>query len=165
DQAAARGDDRPLVLVQHALQSAALEAPEGILAVHREHLAELGAGFLLDFAVELDERQAQAVREPAPERRLACAAQADERDAPAARGALFFAHQVLYRDAHGARDLAQQQHRDVAAARLELGEIALGHAAGERERLPRHAVLGAPGAHALAEAGAGGVRPPRTGEA
>jgi len=104
------------------------------------------------------------VRELAPERRLACAAQADERDAPAARGALFFAHQVLDRDAHGARDLAQQQHRDVAAARLELGEIALGNAAGERERFPRHAVLGAPGAHALAEPGEVGVLLLRSGE-
>ena len=45
----------PLVLREHALERAALEAAERVLAVHGEHLAELGAGFLLHLAVELDE--------------------------------------------------------------------------------------------------------------
>ena len=70
---------------------------------------------------------------------------------------LFLAHQSLDGDAHGARQLAQKQDRNVAAARLELREIALGHTGGERQSLAAHAALGAPGAHALAEAREVGV--------
>src|SRR4051812_31524715 len=59
DEAPAGGDHRALVLVQHALERTALEAPVGILSVHGEHLAKVGAGFLLDLAIELDERKLQ----------------------------------------------------------------------------------------------------------
>jgi hypothetical protein len=64
---------------------------------------------------------------------------------------MVLAHQALDRHAHCARHLAQQEHRDVPLARLELREVALGDAARRRERLARHALLVAPGAHALAE--------------
>ena len=48
-------------------------------------------------------------------------------------------------------DLAQQQHRDVAAPRFELGEIALRHARIAREDLPRHPPPGTCFADALPE--------------
>jgi hypothetical protein len=151
DEAAACGDHCPLVLVQHAFQGAALEAPVGVLAVHREYLAERGAGFLFHLTVELDERHAERVCELLAERGLACAAQANQGHARGARQSVF-AHQVLDGDAHRARHAAQEEDRDIAAARLELREVALGDPGGGGERAARHAVLGAPGAHPLAKA-------------
>jgi hypothetical protein len=62
------------------------------------------------------------------------------------------AHQQLHRHLHGARELAQQQHGNVALSRFELRQVALRDAGGQREAFARHAVLGAPGAHALAQA-------------
>jgi ribosomal protein S14 len=44
-------------------------------------------------------------------------------------------------------------HRDVALARFQLCQVALRDAGGEGERLARHGVVGAPGAHAVAEPG------------
>jgi transcriptional regulator with XRE-family HTH domain len=101
--------------------------------------------------IELDERHAERFGELGAERRLAGAAQAEERDRLFARRV--FAHQAFHRHAHGARDFAQQEHRDVSLAGLELGEVALGDAARRGQRLARHALLAAPGAHAIAEEG------------
>ena len=81
-----------------------------------------------------------APRRPSRAMRASCAA------APCSRTS------TLDRHLHGVRELAQQQHRDVALAGLELREVALGHARGEGERLARHGVRGAPGAHAVAQA-------------
>jgi hypothetical protein len=139
------------VLRKHPLERAPLEAAEGVLPVHVEHLAQLRAGFLFDFAVELHERHLQELRQLRAERGLACAAQADERDALARRRLAVFLHQRFDRHAHGTRDLAQQQHRDVSLARFELREVALGHLGGSGEGLARGAAFGAPGAHALAQ--------------
>ena len=143
------------MFAEHALERAALEAAERVLAVHREDLAERRAGFLLHLAFELDERHSQRLRELRAERRLARAAQAEQRDRPLLRVVL--AHQPLDADAHRARHLAQEEHRHVALARLELCEVALGDAGGHGELLARHAMLGAPGAHALAKPGEEGV--------
>ena len=102
--------------------------------------------------IELDEGQAKACGEFRSQGRLARAAQADERDAPpAAIGVL--AHQRFRRHVHRPGELAQQQHRDVALAGLELRQVALRDAGGSGEGAARGVVLGAPGAHAFAEAG------------
>ena len=62
-------------------------AAEGGRAGHLDEIGNAGAVILLDQPVELDERPAQMLRQHAPERRLAGAAQADQRDAPRAIGA------------------------------------------------------------------------------
>jgi hypothetical protein len=93
------------------------------------------------------------VRQPLAEGGLARAAQAEQRDARALRVRGVLAHQQLDRHLHRVRQLAQQQDGNVALARFELREVALGDARGEGQCLARHAVLGAPGAHALTHAG------------
>ena len=155
DEAPARGDDGARLGGKHALERAALEAAEGVLTVHGEDFSERRARLLLHLAIELDEEHVEQGGELRPERRFAGAAQADEGDWLLER--FFLAHQSLHGDAHGARHLAQQQHRDVAAAGFELRQVALRDAGGERQRLAAHALLGAPGAHALAEASEIGV--------
>ena len=77
--ASLRGDD--------AIERAALMAAEGRRAGHLDEIGNAGAVILLDQPVELDERPAQMLRQHAAERRLAGAAQADQRDAPRAVGA------------------------------------------------------------------------------
>ena len=149
DEAAAGGDHGARLLGEHALERAAFEAAKGVLAVHGEYLGERGARFLLHFAVELHERQAHGRRQFGAERRFSGTAQADERDRLLHRVVL--AHQSLDGDAHGARHFAQQQHRNVSLPGFELRQIALRDAGRDREALAAHAVLGAPGAHALAE--------------
>ena len=62
-------------------------AAEGCGAGHLDQIGNAGAVVLLDRAVELDERPAEMLREHAPERRFAGAAQTDQRDAPRAVGA------------------------------------------------------------------------------
>ena len=79
EAAAGREHHRPLV-VEHGLQHVALEAAIVVLAVQREELGEAQVGGLLDAAVELDEGHAQPARQPAADRRLARAAQAEQRD-------------------------------------------------------------------------------------
>jgi hypothetical protein len=64
-----------------------------------------------------------------------------------------FAHQGFDRDAHRAREFAQQQHGNVALTGLELREVALRDAGSGRERLARHAVAATPGAYPVAELG------------
>ena len=71
------------VLAQHVFQRLALGAAEGLLAEHVEDLAQWRAAAALDLAVELDEGHVEPRRQQAAERRLAAAAQADQRDAPA----------------------------------------------------------------------------------
>ena len=56
-------------------------------AGHLDQIGNAGAVIFLDDAVELDERPAEMLRQHAPERRLAGAAQADQRDAPRPVGA------------------------------------------------------------------------------
>ena len=73
------------VLAQHVLQRLALGAPEGLLAEHVEDLAQGRAAAPLDLAVELDEGHVELLRQQTAEGGLAAAAQADERDAPAAQ--------------------------------------------------------------------------------
>ena len=57
-------------------------AAEGRRAGHLDQIGNAGAVILLDQPVELDERPAEMLRQHAPERRLAGAAQTDQRDAP-----------------------------------------------------------------------------------
>ena len=67
DDAAAGGDDAALVLLEHALQRAALVAPVARLTVQQEDLVQARAGFALDLAVELDEGHAElGARAPRP---------------------------------------------------------------------------------------------------
>src|SRR5262249_55262927 len=84
DDAAAGCDDETLMPAQHLVEGLALGAAESLLAEHVEDLAQGGAAALLDLAVELDEGHVEALGEEPPKRRLAAAAQADQRDAPAA---------------------------------------------------------------------------------
>ena len=67
------------------------------------------------------------------------------------RLAVFLPQQIRDGQVQGLRDLAQQQHRDVALAGLELRQIALGYARIPGQDLARHAALGAHFAHPLAE--------------
>jgi hypothetical protein len=60
----------------------ALEAAVVVLAVEREQLGKAEVGGLLDAAVQLDERDAQASREAAADGRLAGAAQAEQGHRP-----------------------------------------------------------------------------------
>src|SRR5262249_35034645 len=83
DDAAAGCDDETLMPAQHIVERLTLGAAESLLAEHVEYLAQGGAAALLDLAVELDEGHAEALGEEPPKRRLAAAAQANERDAPA----------------------------------------------------------------------------------
>ena len=77
--ASLRGDD--------ALERAPLMAAERGGAGHLDQVGNAGAVILLDDAVELDERPAEMLRQHAAERRLAGAAQTDQRDAPRPVGA------------------------------------------------------------------------------
>ena len=81
-------------------------AAECCRASHLDQVGNAGAVILLDHAVEFDERPAEMLRQHAPERRFAGAAQADERDAPAALGV------------SGARDRASRSRWRAPAARL-----------------------------------------------
>ena len=75
-------------------------------AGHLDQIGNAGAVILLDDAVELDERPAEMLRQHAAERRLAGAAQTDQRDAPRAVGA------------GGARNARLDQSWRVPAVRL-----------------------------------------------
>ena len=77
--ASLRGDD--------ALERAPLMAAERGGAGHLDQVGNAGAVIFLDDAVELDERPAEMLRQHASERRLAGAAQADQRDTPRPVGA------------------------------------------------------------------------------
>src|SRR5260221_8596649 len=134
DEAAAGGDHRALVALDHRLKAAPLEAAERRLAVKGEDLAELKPAFALDLAVELDEGNAARGGETAAERRLAGAAQADEGDAVATP--------LFHRRAEGiGEDIARlgKLHRRQALESLQeegeldrtLGPVA--HDVGERQ--------------------------------
>ena len=86
DDAAGSGDDGRLVLGDHALQRAALVPAEGRRAGHLDQIGNAGAVILLDAPIELDEGPTEMLRQHPAERRLAGAAQADERNAPGAVG-------------------------------------------------------------------------------
>jgi hypothetical protein len=139
--------------------------------------------------IELDEGPAESARGDAPERRLAGAAQADQRDAAdrgrclsgwrirrfsaqrrnsgldriglgslqqfAQQGPLtgqgLVAYQVFDRCAGRARHASQQDDRKIALAAFKLGEIALGDARSDGQRLARHAAKRAHLAHPLAK--------------
>ncbi len=66
--------------LDRVLERAPLVAAIGVLPVEPEDLADGAAGELLDLAAELDERKVEILRQHAPERRFARAAQADQRD-------------------------------------------------------------------------------------
>ena len=63
-----------------AVERLALEPAVVVLSVQREQLVQRQVGRLLDPAIELDERHVQPAREPLPDRRLAGAAQTEQRD-------------------------------------------------------------------------------------
>ena len=120
-----------------ALEAAALDAPVARLPVEQEHLGQADAGLALDLAVELDERAAAVLRERRAERRLAGAAQADERDALLARR--FFVAEVAHQAEHDVlepmlgqalEEAADQPLLDGALAAVEQ----LGHGNAERAR-------------------------------
>ena len=171
------------------LQRAQLVTPEGAGAIQRMNLADVAAGHALDDAVELDERHLKVLRQHAPERGLACAAQPDERDARsrpyrrvrperfrqrlararkrrlvastqevayacgfAACGDVL-AHDLADRAAQCARQVAQQHHRRIALAGLEIGEVALRHAGHFGEPFAGHAATVPQRADALAQGG------------
>ncbi len=66
------------------------------------------------------------------------------------RLAVFLADQVVDRQVQRVRDLAQEQYRDVAAPRLELGEVALRDAGVASEEFAGHAAPGTGLAHPVA---------------
>ena len=92
---------------EQALEHVALEAPVVRLAVHRKHLAERQPCGTLDLAVDLDEAQAEALGERRPDRRLASATHAEQRNR-ARRVALFGRREQRDRcGAERARDLGE----------------------------------------------------------
>ena len=95
--AATDGQHEAVVRVEHALEAAPLDAPVARLSVQHEELGEAHGGIPLDLPVQLDERPVQRLRERASERRLAGAAQADQRDVGASRRvvAAEFPHQSV----------------------------------------------------------------------
>ena len=105
DDAAADGHHHLGVRLDDAFEAAALDAAVARLPVEEEDLGQADAGLALDLAVELDEGAAAVFRERRAERRLAGAAQADERDPLLARG-LFVA------------EVAHQAEHDVLEAML-----------------------------------------------
>ena len=132
-----------------------VEKPIALIGLRGAGKSTLGAKLAASLSlplVELDEGRLERPGELRAERGFAGAAQAEQGDARAARRRVF-ARELFHRHAHGARHAAQQQHRDVAAPRLELREVALGHARGKRQLPARHVLLVAPGAHALAQTG------------
>ena len=111
------------MVVEDGLQHVALEPAVVVLAVQREELGQAEVRGLFDSAVELDERHAQAPRQPAADGRLAGAAQSEQGDDRLG----ILARQRderRRRDLEGARDVGEAADRDVAAARLELHEEA-----------------------------------------
>src|SRR5262249_3607546 len=97
-----------------------LVAAEGGLAVELEDLAELQPRILLDLAVELDEGNAELCGEPAPQGRLAGAAQADEGDAVAPPRR----HRRAERAAEEPPRLGELLRRDALQGLDEEGELA-----------------------------------------
>ena len=77
---AAERDHRGLGLGERHADGVRLDLAEPVLAALLEELRDRLAGALLDRVVEVDERPAEPRRELAPERRLARAHEADERD-------------------------------------------------------------------------------------
>ncbi len=126
----------------------AFEAAVVALAVHREDLGEREARGFLDLRVELDERDAEALRDEPPHGALARAAQAEEGEAHGAT-----VDQQLGRAApEGGRELGQPDDRDVPAAGLDVGEEAGGHAGRRRQLGEGPAPAAAPLADGVAEA-------------
>src|SRR5262245_14761019 len=85
DDAARGRDHEAFVPAQHVVERLAFGAPEGLLAEHVEDLAQGCTAALLDLAVELDEGEAEPLGRELAEGRFAATAQADQRDAMAAR--------------------------------------------------------------------------------
>src|SRR6202043_479493 len=69
--------------LQGGLERGAFHAAERRLAEHLENLGQRHAALMLDLAVELDERRVDRLAEQVAKRRLAAAAQPDQRDAVA----------------------------------------------------------------------------------
>ena len=117
--------------VEEAPQRVELEPPEPGLAVHLEDGRQRHAGLARDESVELEEGNAEAARDLGPERALARASQAEQRDhPPRARAAASVrasssAEAVV---AEGLGDVLQAGDGDVTLAGLELREEALAHA-------------------------------------
>ena len=86
DDAAGGRDHRRIVLVDDAFEAGALVAAEGREPGHLDQIGNARAVVLLDQAVELDEGAGELIGKTPSQRRLAGAAQPDERDAPRAVG-------------------------------------------------------------------------------
>jgi hypothetical protein len=82
DRAAAERDHRRLAPAQRVDRDRLLEHTELQLAAPREQLGNRLARAVLELAVEIDELAAEPARELDPERRLARAHEADEREVP-----------------------------------------------------------------------------------
>jgi hypothetical protein len=82
DDAAGGGDHRRVVRVDDTLEAGALVAAEGREPGDLDQIRDARAVILLDQAIELDERTAEMLGKARPERRLAGAAQADQRNPP-----------------------------------------------------------------------------------
>src|SRR5204863_7643463 len=95
DNAAAGHNHRAVLLADHALEHAALDAPVGRNAVERDNFVERQSGIAAHLAIELDERKLELLREHRAEGRLAGATPSNEREAPAAQRLLVteIAHQ------------------------------------------------------------------------
>ena len=102
----------------------ALEPPVVVLAVQREDLVEGQPGRLLDPAVELDEGHLQPPRQPPPDRALARAAQAEERDGGQAGLAAGAGEQLGGGRPQRAGQRRQLAHGDVRLAGLDLDQEA-----------------------------------------
>ena len=87
-----RRDDRGLVLGNDTIQRIALLAAERRRAGHLDQIGDARAIIFLDPAVEFDERPIEMLRQHSAERRLAGAAQTDQRDALAAIRTAAHAH-------------------------------------------------------------------------
>ena len=144
DDAARSRDHRALVLRDNALEAGAFMPPEGGEPRHLDQQRHARAVFLLDHAVELDERHAELFGQHLAERGFAGAAQADQRDPPAAIGR-------PRRDRSAARSMSamrRQIARRHAAEQIDDPRVGRGNAAGLRQQFEhRHFQRVGDGAH------------------
>jgi hypothetical protein len=133
------------------LEHFAFETAIVVLPVQREELRQAQLGHLLDPAVQLDEWNTEPPGKPPADSRLARAPQAEQRD-DALRRRIRVRQQGGRCRVERPRDVREATDRDVAAAGLELREVALRDAGSAGERTARDAALVAPRAHALSKA-------------
>jgi hypothetical protein len=142
-----------------ARQAVALVAAERTLAINLEQRRDRRAVLALDHLVDLDEREAELLGEARAERRLAGAAQPDQRDAACAvhrSSARRLArpsrrHQVDRIEIERARDRIEHQHARIGFAQFDLRQVTLRCLALLRQCLARHGALGTLVAQARAD--------------